>query len=1482
MLLLSVRRGAPWLLPARAGRWAALRWASGDGAAGPRDPAALAEAVHGHQQRQDWPAVLAALERRDPGCVPHPETWNAGLVACLHLADHATAVRLMQAMADAGVQPDEEAYQLVITTCCNARQTELAVDALRRMVRAQIPATAATYTALIASCAERQYWDMADELFRRMLQDGIPIDTQGCNALLSAYTAAGRWQQGQQLLQWMADAGVRPDIVSYNTVLAALCTAEQLDRAFELFSSMSQAGLRPDTRTGSTLIAACATAGDVAAAFQVFDWMAQNDVHINTVVCNSVLSACASKSDWQSAFQVFDWMLEAGVPPDAVTCLGLIRSCRGTEQWQRAELVWKWALQTGLPVSDAMAAQLLRVHAAAGQADRATALADSLGALGLRRTVWTYAALAEARLRAGDPEGLWGALSAMLEAGVPPNAEVSMSLLTVALHQRRPGRLVYDLWKWLEAHGVPCDTACYNVVLTGCRTSFQALRVLAELDGRGLPRDALTYKALALLLAREGKWDELQQTLERCLADGLVPTEETFHLLLKHAAARRCAVAVRDAAAVFRRAGLPSTTAAYAALVRAAARCGDRVLALQAYRELRAAGLPVDLKSYTSIAQVVVEDYGLVREVLQAVEDAGLAFDSHAIAVLLKSCAHAGQWQSAEAVVAALPEADITPVMARCLSLAYARGGRWADALSSAGRRLAAADQPRFAERLLACCEAEADAEALWAWVASLPSVPLRLLRRGAGTFLRRLWWGPAGAACVALHHAHPAAAAALLAAELPLNCRTADDWAAAFQLLRHLQQTTTLDVAEVSPALLLRAARVLPPAAVEAWAAWQQGLGVEVDGRVYAAAQARLTDPTPSAPPDAAVVPEAVERWLRRLDGQQAGVAAYTAVIDQALRRKDYATPWEVLQHLCRGHLVPDSRCYHPVLFACLQTRDWPRVRTLVEAMLSAGLPLERWVAPRIARSGGWRFALFLLRLHRQHGRLPSGGTPQWVAAVCLAAGKPKLCLAAMRGRPARSLRDWRRVVGWACREAEGPAVLRVIREFLARPAPPMGLAAEEASNRRQLAIAARLTATALGLPEFAPPLPAAEGPAELADVAVAATPEEEDVARRCQRHIQDGQWDVALQALTAAPSPSALDAVLRQAMQAQHWAAVAAVAGLAAQQSEPTEDPPLWRRVFAWATAAQQWPQAFLAFRQVRRTGQLPESSTSLSFLTQCARQSPGWIAVHWQEVDWLVQRLLDASVELPAEVQQAAAGNLVTVDLADPVPTAVPAPPPAEPCPLLPPPLPWADATGLAKASAWAAAGGWSPPLTASRALGLVALGSVLAPHRAGSDALEAAWAAFCQQVGQRSSDGADQQRTTKAIAIDQLRHHYGPLEAFDGPARPAAPPLLAAHLEPCVTLPAVSAAAAPGPLAHADEWIRAVHAECSRGAWPTVLLARPPTGLTASLLDAFWAPLLELCSLPLDHHERGRRLQDLRRCGPPERLTVQAGAQLARLR
>lgn len=110
---------------------------------------------------------------------------------------------------------------------------------------------------------------------------------------------------------------------------------------------------------------------------------------------------------------------------------------------------------------------------------------------------------------------------------------------------------------------------------------------------------------------------------------------------------------------------------------------------------------------------------------------------------------------------------------------------------------------------------------------------------------------------------------------------------------------------------------------------------------RVYAAAQARLTDPTPSAPPDAAVVPEAVERWLRRLDGQQAGVAAYTAVIDQALRRKDYATPWaglprnprspvaggswvgqarpspplrlpvqpwpwEVLQHLCRGHLVP------------------------------------------------------------------------------------------------------------------------------------------------------------------------------------------------------------------------------------------------------------------------------------------------------------------------------------------------------------------------------------------------------------------------------------------------------------------------------------------------------------------------------------------------------------------------------------------------
>eukprot|EP00668_Euglena_longa_P003315 GGOE01003883.1.p1 GENE.GGOE01003883.1~~GGOE01003883.1.p1 ORF type:complete len:1674 (+),score=399.36 GGOE01003883.1:508-5022(+) len=1351
---------------------------------------------------------------------------------------------------------------------------------------------------------------MADELFRRMLKDGVPVDTPGCNALLGAYAAAGRWEQGLQLLHWMADADVQPDIVSYNTVLAALCAAEQLERAFELFSSMSQAGRQPDTRTGSTLISACARAGDVSSAFQVFDWMAQNDVHINTVVCNAILSACGAKSDWQSAFQVFDWMLEAGVPPDTVTCASLIRSCRGTEQWKRAEQVWQWVLQMGLPTSDVLVAQLLRVYVAAAQLERAELLAGSLESLGLTHTSWTYAALAEARIKAGDAEGLWSTLTAMVEAGVPPNTEVAMSLLSAALHEKAP-RLVHDLWQWLESHRVPRDTACYNVVLTSCRSVSQLRPLLQQMAQRGLRRDALTYKALLLLLAREGQWEEVQQALQQCATDKVLPTEETFAIVLKNATAQRLPEVVRTVAAAFRTTRLPQTPAIYAALIKAHAACGDRAGALHAYRELRASGLAVELRAYTRIAQVMVADYSLVREVFQAVEDAGLGLDSFAAAVLLKACAEAGQWQHAEIVVAALPEEDVTPEMHHSCSLAYAVGGRWGEALAIVDRQFPAGERLRFVERLLPYCKSEAGGEELWGWMAHLPSVPLRILRLAMVHFLRNQWWVPAGKAGIVLVQGHPAEAVSLIVAELSAHCRCAEEWEGAWQLLQHLQQAGALDVASISPPLLHHAARVLPLATVEAWMTWQEGLGVEVDTQVHAVLRDRLAAASRPSVVEPAL-PEGVWRWVQRLDTQHAGLHSYTAIIDQALRLKDYVTPWEVLKHMRRVNVVPDSRCFHPVLFACLQAKQWDRVRSVVQSMMEAGVSLQFWVAPRITRSGGWRCALLLLRLHRQFNLQPPANTRMWVATACLAAGKPKPCLAVMHGAAPQGLRRWRLLVQWACREADGPSVLTAIHRFLAQPLPPKGgLDADDLANRHQLAMAARLEAMTQKLHELAAALKQLHSHWPISAAAVSEAPaspptrQEAEEAAPYEQWIQDGRWDVALKTLTASPSAAACDLLLRHALRSHQWSAFRSVVDILAQHRWPG-DPELWLKAFVRLTVAEQWPEAFLMYEQVQRTGLIPPVSVCLSFLGQCVAQGPDWLAAHWLEVGWLVQRLQDTGVALPAEVQAAMTRHTDATPSDSPPTAAAPASTEALPHPS---PLTGAassswtsmtDATLVVKASTLRPGMGFTmhPPASWGM-LGLGTLGSVLvsAPQRSESSALEAAWAELCQQVDQQSSDRHVSWQTAKPLVGDQLIQQYGhlvPADAFARLTHTFPSPSLMMHHPPRVdvlateanTLPSTPVApeAPPKQASVKDntDWVYAVRHACSQGVWPHDLLTQRPAALSIQRVNTLWLPLQQLCLLAVSHSERLRRLQDLERCGMPSRNVRKMKARLQKLK
>jgi|GEM_PF-1843431 len=383
------------------------------------------------------------------------------------------------------------------------------------------PNTADRYLEALRRFAEAGDLQMARSVASSMEQRGEVLDERHYALLLRANLVGRDAAGAQEVVARMQAAGLAaPAGVRFDMAVAA-GRAGRTGESVEQLDALHTEGVEPTLDQAAQMLGIYLRAGRVPAARALLRRMASEARAAHPTEYRALFEDLLERRAIKDSIAQVEQMLEVGHPPTGDQGAQLVRMMAGAGHADRAEqlLDLLWSNDVEVPVE--VLADLLDAHARAGDTEQVNAVVARMRQVGTEPNSHHRNAMLAARIAAKDADGAWEHADQLLEAGRIPSGENLDGLFDVTLEAGSLTR-ASGVIDWALLLGVPVAPQRVAAAVDGHlqEGDLRTARWLFDWTAaQGVPRDRRAARGIVESTVRAGDLAAAHALLKELLAD---------------------------------------------------------------------------------------------------------------------------------------------------------------------------------------------------------------------------------------------------------------------------------------------------------------------------------------------------------------------------------------------------------------------------------------------------------------------------------------------------------------------------------------------------------------------------------------------------------------------------------------------------------------------------------------------------------------------------------------------------------------------------------------------------------------------------------------------------------------------------------------------------------------------------------------------------------------------------------------------------
>ncbi|KAH7301556.1 hypothetical protein KP509_23G032000 [Ceratopteris richardii] len=452
-------------------------------------------------------------------------SWYALVAGYVEHGQAEQALNCYKSMKSNGIYPDSVTFLGLLKACGNAGAIDMGKQIHEEIDREEMfRKDIVLGNALVDMYAKCGAFGEALLVF-----DKLPArDVFSWSALISAYAQQDLGEQAWSCFECMQLEGISPNTVTFMSILKACGNIRDVSRGVLIHEQITTQGLlENDAALGTALVDMYVKCGDLLRAQEILEEQAVK----NVASYNALIAGCIDQGNASEAMHHFEQMKYNGLSPDVITYCNILKACGSMQSAKKGEQVHHEISTHGLLETDAvLGSSLIKMYVNCGAFIKAKQVFDELPL----QDVDSWNAVIMCYTQQDKAEDALSLFKKMKQKGISPDETTFVCALQACGYMGSAGlQSGEELFCEAARRGLLEGNTVLGATLIDMYVKCGVLRKAHEVLETLPTRDAVTWNALLVGYAQQGRGEQALLIFEKMQEEGYHPNAVTFSCILK-------------------------------------------------------------------------------------------------------------------------------------------------------------------------------------------------------------------------------------------------------------------------------------------------------------------------------------------------------------------------------------------------------------------------------------------------------------------------------------------------------------------------------------------------------------------------------------------------------------------------------------------------------------------------------------------------------------------------------------------------------------------------------------------------------------------------------------------------------------------------------------------------------------------------------------------------------------------------------------